>query len=233
MKRLRALFVSSSAGQLYNEAYLCLSVVATTVALKNLIMRYVHLYMEANPNPASMKFVANFFLVPEGLDFHYENAEEAEDSPLAKYLFAMEFVDKVFIMSNFVTVTKKDEFDWDDISRLIRDDIQNFLAQGGEAINPESLAQTVQVNQELTQQEETEVIVKIKAILEEYIRPAVEGDGGAINFHSFAADSGLVKVQLRGSCSGCPSSTVTLKAGIDNLLKRMVPEVQMVEAEGV
>ena len=72
-------------------------------------MRYVHLYMEANPNPASMKFVANFFLVPEGLDFHYENAEEAEDSPLAKYLFAMEFVDKVFIMSNFVTVTKKNK----------------------------------------------------------------------------------------------------------------------------
>lgn len=196
-------------------------------------MRYVHLYMEANPNPASMKFVANFFLVPEGLDFHYESAEEAADSPLARYLFGMEFVDKVFIMSNFVTVTKKEEYDWDDISRLVRDDIQNFLAQGGEAVSSEVLSAKVEVQQELSEEEETEVITKIKAILDEYIRPAVEGDGGAINFHSFAPDSGTVKVQLRGSCSGCPSSTVTLKAGIENLLKRMVPEVHTVEAEGV
>jgi Fe-S cluster biogenesis protein NfuA len=196
-------------------------------------MRYVNIYMEANPNPASMKFVANFFLVPEGLDFQYDTVDQAADSPLAKYLFGMEFVDKVFIMNNFVTVTKKEEYDWDDISRLIRDDIQSFLAQGGAAVEQEVLAKTFAPITELTEQEETEVITKIKAILEEYIRPAVESDGGAINFHSFVPDTGLVKVQLRGSCSGCPSSTVTLKSGIENLLKRMVPEVQTVEAEGV
>ncbi len=196
-------------------------------------MRYVHIYMEANPNPASMKFVANFFLAPEGYDFHYESAEQATDSPLARYLFGMDFVDKVFIMSNFVTVTKKEEYSWDDIGRLLRDDIQNFLAQGGEALEVAAVNAKLQADHELTPQEETEVITKIKEILDEYIRPAVEGDGGAINFHSFAPESGTVRVQLRGSCSGCPSSTVTLKAGIENLLKRMVPEVQTVEAEGV
>jgi len=190
--------------------------------------------MEANPNPASMKFVANFFLVPEGLDFQFDTAAQTTDSPLAKYLFGMEFVDKVFIMNNFVTVTKKEEYDWDDISRLIKEDIQNFLAQDGQAVSPDALQKlAASAIPELTEQEETEVIIKIKAILDEYIKPAVESDGGAINFHSFVPESGLVKVQLRGSCSGCPSSTVTLKSGIENLLKRMVPEVQTVEAEGI
>ena len=195
-------------------------------------MRYVHLYMEANPNPASMKFVVNFFLAPEGRDFHYNLAEDAADSPLAQMLFGLGMVDKVFIMSNFVTVTKKEEYTWDDIQRIVRDAIQEFLVQDGEALDLDRIAPGGVV-QELTAEEETEVVSKIKAILDEYIRPAVEGDGGAINFHSFAPDSGTVKVELRGSCSGCPSSTVTLKSGIENLLKRMVPEVQVVEAEGV
>lgn len=190
--------------------------------------RYIHIYMEANPNPASLKFVANHFLLPDGADHYYESADQAGDSPLAQMLFGLPFVDKVFIMSNFVTVTKKDEYDWNEIGKVVREALQDYLAQGKVVMNS-----TPEAASFAPSESDTETVAKIKGILDEYIRPAVESDGGAINFHSFNEESGLVKVQLRGSCSGCPSSTVTLKAGIENLLTRMVPQVKTVEAEGV
>ena len=195
--------------------------------------RYVHIYMEANPNPASLKFVANFFLAPEGRDFQYDNLEQAVGhSPLAEMIFGFDFVERVFIMSNFVTVTKKAEYEWDDVSRLLRQTIQDYLAQNKPALTlaaPAPLPEGATVYAE----EDSDTVRQIKEVLDEYIRPAVESDGGAINFASFAPATGTVKVELRGSCSGCPSSTVTLKQGIENLLKRMVPEVQLVEAQGM
>ena len=186
--------------------------------------RLVNLYMEANPNPNSMKFVANFMLLPDGVSLDFPSAEEASNSPLAQELFKLPFVERVFFMSNFVTVTKKGDLDWLEIRDEIKEIIKNYLEAGNLVVK--ELEDNNQINEN-----DSESVKKIKGILDEYIRPAVESDGGAITFHSF--ENGVLKVLLQGSCSGCPSSTVTLKAGIENLMKRMLPEVQSVEAQGV
>jgi len=183
----------------------------------------IHIYLESNPNPNSLKFVVNEMLIPEGISFDFPTAQSAVKAPLAAELFTYPFVDRVFYMSNFITVTKKEDVEWLEIQNTLKNHIKNFLESGRyiiEADEPEAYSG-----------EETETIKKIKTILDEYIRPAVEQDGGAITFHSF--NDGVVRVKLQGSCSGCPSSTITLKAGIENLFKRMMPdEVQSVEALG-
>lgn len=191
---------------------------------KNIDKKVVNLYMESNPNPNSLKFVANFMLLPDGVSYDFPNEASAKDAPLANELFKYDFVDRVFYMSNFITVTKKEEFEWAEIKDQIKEHIQVFLESGQPIIKD-----TVQ--DEVFDENDSETVKKIKGILDEYIRPAVEQDGGAISFHSY--QDGVVKVLLQGSCSGCPSSTVTLKAGIENLLKRMLPEIKSVEAEGV
>lgn len=189
--------------------------------------RYVNLYLEANPNPNSLKFVANFMLLPEGESFDFPDAASAEGSPLARQLFAFDFVERVFFMSNFVTVTKKDDVEWIEIQDKLKQTIQQYLEEGRLVVLQEAASTAQQLNEN-----DTEIEKQIKGILDEYIRPAVESDGGAIQFHSF--QDGVVKVLLQGSCSGCPSSTVTLKAGIENLLKRMLPnDIKSVEAQGV
>lgn len=186
------------------------------------VPRNIHIYLESNPNPNSLKFVVNEMLIPEGLSFDFPDIESTENAPLAKELFSYPFVDRVFYMSNFITVTKKESVEWLEVQNIIKDHIRKFLESGKFIIE-------VDESQSMPAQEETETVKKIKTILEEYIRPAVEQDGGAITFHSF--HDGIVKVRLQGSCSGCPSSMVTLKAGIENLFKRMMPdEVQAVEA---
>ena len=187
--------------------------------------RPINIYLEANPNPNSLKFVFDFMLMPEGENLDYPSLSEAEDSPLAQALFGFPYVTRVFFMSNFITITKKAEIEWAEVRDEIRQFLKGYFEKGGIIANPKALEKAVPVGNE------PEVEIKIKSILEEYIRPAVEQDGGAIQFHSF--DEGRVKVLLQGSCSGCPSSTITLKAGIENLLKRMVPEVKEVVAEGV
>ncbi len=187
--------------------------------------RPVHLYMEANPNPNSLKFVANFMLVEDGVNFDFPDAERAQASQLAQELFNFAAVQRVFIASNFVTVTKSEEVEWPEIQTIIRDHIKQYLEAGKKAV------QVVLDKDPLFDENDSEIVKKIKGILDEYIRPAVEQDGGAIVFHSF--HDGVVKVLLQGSCSGCPSSTITLKAGIQNLLTRMLPEVKEVQAEGI
>lgn len=182
----------------------------------------IHIYLESNPNPNSLKFVVNEMLIPEGLSYDFPNAESAGNAPLAQELFEYPFVDRVFYASNFVTVTKKGDVEWLEIQNTIKNHIQKFLEMGKFIID-------VKEEESLSAEEETEVVKKIKTILDEYIRPAVEQDGGAITYHSF--NNGIVKVKLQGSCSGCPSSMVTLKAGIENLFQRMMPgEVNSVEA---
>lgn len=184
----------------------------------------VHIYLESNPNPNSLKFVVNEMLVPEAMSFDFPDAESTGISPLAKELFSFPFVDRVFFASNFITVTKKEDVEWLEIQSTLKEYIKKYL-EAGKFI--------IEVNEEApaSSEEETETIKKIKTILDEYIRPAVEQDGGAITYHSF--NDGIVKVRLQGSCSGCPSSMVTLKAGIENLFTRMMPgEVKAVEALG-
>jgi Fe-S cluster biogenesis protein NfuA len=179
----------------------------------------VTIYAEATPNPESMKFVASkMLLANDSADFR--TAESAESSPLAKALFEMAFVKGVFIMNNFVSITKNSEYEWFDLIPDLRQFFQEWIEDGKEIVSPKA---------ELSPEQETEIERKIRQLLEDHVRPAVEMDGGAIDFKSF--QNGVVTVQMKGSCSGCPSSTMTLKAGIENLLKRMVPEVQAVEAE--
>ena len=184
----------------------------------------IHIYLESNPNPNSLKFVVNEMLIPEGMSFDFENPEKAADAPLAQELFMYPFVDRVFYMSNFITVTKKADVEWLEIQHVLKDHIRKFLESGKLILDIK--------NEEVTEEgEETDTVKKIKSILDEYIRPAVEQDGGAISFHSFT--DGMLKVVLQGSCSGCPSSTITLKAGIENLFKKMMPDdVKEVEAIG-
>ena len=182
----------------------------------------VHIYLESNPNPNSLKFVANEMLVPETMSFDFPDAESTAISPLAKELFAFPFVDRVFFASNFVTVTKKGDVEWLEVQNTLKDFIKKYLEAGKFIIEVNDAS-------DLPVEEETDAIKKIKTILDEYIRPAVEQDGGAITYHSF--QDGVVKVKLQGSCSGCPSSMITLKAGIENLFTRMMPgEVKSVEA---
>lgn len=189
-----------------------------TAAPKN-----IHIYLESNPNPNSLKFVVNEILIPDGMSFDFADPIKAGEAPLAQELFMYPFVDRVFYASNFITVTKKADVEWMEIQQVLKEHIRQFLESGKlilDAKSPEVIDAV----------EETESVKKIKAILDEYIRPAVEQDGGAISFHSFA--DGILKVALQGSCSGCPSSTITLKAGIENLFKNMMPEVKQVEALG-
>ena len=176
----------------------------------------ISIYLESNPNPNSLKFVVNEMLVPEGMSFDFPDPETAKDAPLAQELFMYPFVDRIFYMSNFVTVTKKGDVEWIEVQSIIRDHIQKFLESGKLILDQKE-------EPALAPEEETDTIRQIKSILDEYIRPAVEQDGGAITYHSFK--DGIVTVRLQGSCSGCPSSTVTLKAGIENLFTRMMPDV--------
>jgi len=180
----------------------------------------VNIYAEATPNPETMKFVANRMILPnDSADF--QNREAATRSPLAQTLFEKPYTNAVFIMNNFVTVSKVSTYEWDAIIPELREFFKDYLEADKPILNP--------VEEKLTDEEESEAVSKIKELLDAHVKPAVEMDGGAITFKSF--EEGVVKVVLKGACSGCPSSTITLKAGIENLLKRMVPEVEAVEAE--
>ena len=189
------------------------------------------IYTESTPNPNSMKFVLNFELAPDGSSFDYATPSDAivegKNSPLAVALFGFDFVQRVFISSNFITVTKDDETKWEDELFGMKQFLKQFFEDKKEVF----AKTTIDAYEGANGEQDSETVIKIKAVLDQYVRPAVESDGGAINFHSF--HDGTVTVLLQGSCSGCPSSTITLKQGIENLLTRMVPEVKEVLAEGV
>ncbi|CAA9326907.1 MAG: NifU domain protein [uncultured Cytophagales bacterium] len=191
--------------------------------------KYVNLYTEANPNPNSMKFVLNYLIVPDNTSFDFPDAGSAAGSPLATALFEnFHYVKRVFFMNNFLTVTKAEEVSWE----AVLGELKTFIRAYMEADQPIFTTEKIdELKHEANGEQDDEMVQRIKHLLDEYVRPAVESDGGAINFHSY--NEGVVKVLLQGSCSGCPSSTLTLKAGIENLLKRMIPEVKEVVAEGV
>ncbi len=187
------------------------------------IRKAVEVYTEMTPNPETMKFVTDTVLYQGVADFPDE--ESAKGSPLASELFGFPFVKGVFVMNNFVTVTKTPDADWIEIMPTLRQFIKRFLEEGKAVVAPD-----YQPPQQ-TAHSEQEVVTKIKEILDQYVKPAVEMDGGAIQFKSY--HDGVVELMLQGSCSGCPSSMITLKAGIEGLLKRMVPEVKEVVAEAM
>lgn len=178
------------------------------------------------PNPETMKFVANKLLYPgKSIDFPEESV--AGPSPLAKELFAFPFIRSVFIASNFVTLSKTPETNWDDVIPSVRQFLKEYLEDGRAVINEDQVVTPKDTN--TVSADDTDVVVRIKELLENYVKPAVEMDGGAISFKGF--DNGTVTLMLQGSCSGCPSSMITLKTGIEGMMKRMIPEVKEVVAE--
>lgn len=197
------------------------------------MQRPVMIYTELSPNPNSMKFVLNFEIAPDGLSFDYphiaETMLEGKASPLATDLFQFPFVQRIFIAQNFITVSKDEQTEWEDVVYDVKKFLKIFFEENHAVFAPK----TVEKNTLIVDTNDTPVVAKIKSLLDQYVRPAVESDGGAINFASFDEGTGQVKVYLQGSCSGCPSSTITLKEGIQRLLTNMIPEVKEVVAEGV
>ncbi len=188
----------------------------------------VSIYSEMTPNPDTLKFVANKLLFPQD-SVEFTSEETAKQlSPLAFELFSFPFVKGVFIASNFVTITKDKATEWNDVMGTIRDFLKDYLESGKEVIDVERV-EADRAERANSQVDEGEIVPKIKEILENYVKPAVEMDGGAIQFKSF--EDGVVTLILQGACSGCPSSTITLKAGIEGMMKRLIPEVREVVAE--
>jgi Fe-S cluster biogenesis protein NfuA len=187
----------------------------------------VSIYTEMTPNPETMKFVANKLLYP-GRSIDFPEEKDAKPSPLAQELFSFPFVRGVFIASNFVTLTKTPETEWTEVIPTIRQFLKTYLEEGKEVII-EDLIPEKQNDGNVISGDDTDVVKRIKEMLENYVKPAVEMDGGAISFIGY--DDGIVKLALQGSCSGCPSSMITLKSGIEGMMKRMIPEVKEVIAE--
>ncbi|MBK9256024.1 MAG: NifU family protein [Saprospiraceae bacterium] len=192
----------------------------------------VMLYTEQTPNPETLKFVTNKMLYKGTADFK-DQAFAEEWSELAKALFQFPYVRGVYICNNFVTVTKEFNYAWEDIMLQLKEFIKAYVSEEKSIINEgfeEAVAKIEADNSEITYTgDEVELVKKIKDLIDTYVKPAVEMDGGNIEFKSF--QQGIVTVVLQGSCSGCPSSTVTLKSGIEGMLKRMVPEVKEVVSE--
>ncbi|MGB1039330.1 MAG: NifU family protein [Flavobacteriales bacterium] len=197
----------------------------------------ITIYSEMTPNPNTMKFVANKMLVEEDVVAEYLNKEEAKNSsPVAEALFAFPFVKGVFIARNFITVSKSEAVEWEDITLELRMFVSDFLKENPVVVTtlpePKSTAsenETVVEKPVFEPKITSEIDQKIVDLLDEFVRPAVENDGGAIHFKSF--EEGVVTVILKGSCSGCPSSTQTLKGGVEQLLRSYLPEVKEVIAE--
>jgi len=187
----------------------------------------ISIYTEMTPNPETMKFVANKLLYP-GKSIDFPDTESAKPSPLAVELFGFPFIKSVFIASNFVTLTKTSDTDWDDVIPAIRQFLKEYLEEGKPVINEEEVV-LVKSEGNTIDADDDDVVKRIKELLENYVKPAVEMDGGAIQFKSY--HEGTVNLMLQGSCSGCPSSMITLKAGIEGMMKRMIPEVKEVVAE--
>jgi len=191
----------------------------------------VTVYSEITPNPSTMKFVANKYILPSGESANFTNQSQTIGySPLAEELFKFPFVDGVFLAANFVTVTKTDNVSWDFITMQLRDFVREWIAECKEILlkSQDPVMEEEEPSVEVPKVEESEYDEKIIALLDQYVRPAVENDGGAIDYVGYS--EGKVIVKMKGSCAGCPSSTATLKGGIETLLKQHLPNVQEVVA---
>jgi Fe-S cluster biogenesis protein NfuA len=182
----------------------------------------ITVYGETTPNPSALKFVVSKMLTRSAVEF--KNIDQTASSPLAKELFKFPFVKEIFIDENYISVTKYDINNWDEITLELRSFIKQFIENGGTVLEEnfvqETLVEETKKTEEFDNLDSTSQ--KIINILEEYVKPAVAADGGNIAFESFDEENKVVKVILQGACSGCPSSTFTLKSGIEGLLKSML-----------
>lgn len=191
----------------------------------------ITVYAESTPNPSAIKFVANKKLVTSVHEF--TSIDEATASPMATELFHFPFVKSVFFDENYISITKYEIADWNDITMELREFIRNYIENGKDIILADASKQTRKTSEQLDESFDNldDVSKEIVNILEEYVKPAVASDGGNIQFMSYETNTKTVKVILQGACSGCPSSTFTLKNGIENMLKEMLPgKVNTVEA---
>ena len=211
------------------EAYLNKGGAITTEKSKT--KEAVTVYAESTPNPNVLKFVANKNLVSAAFEFN--SIEDAKLSPFATALFQFPFIKSIFLDVNYISITKFDVIEWGEITLELRTFIKNYIEEKKEMVAnnaSEHLEKTsAQLDQSYDKLDNTSK--EIINILEQYIRPAVASDGGNIVFKSYDPESKIVKVILQGACSGCPSSTFTLKNGIENMLKEMMgPKIESVEA---
>ena len=201
------------------ENYLNSGLKAVDEPKKN-IKNSISIYSESTPNPSVMKFVSNKILIDTNVEFN--NIDEASEMKFAKELFQFPFVKSVYIDRNYISITKYDISEWGEITAQLRSFIIDFLSKN-ELEYKKSKSQKISKRDEISKQ--------IISILDEYIKPAVSSDGGNIVFDSYDPKEKIVKVILQGACSGCPSSTITLKNGIENILKEMMSnKVDRVEA---
>ena len=177
----------------------------------------MYIQTEQTPNPATLKFLPGRSVLAEGTA-DFPNAESAAGSPLAQRLFAVDGVAGVFLGSDFVTVTKTDPADWLALKPLVLHALMDHFLSGAPALEDAAALHTG-----ARSEDDDEIVAQIKELIETRVRPAVAADGGDITFQGF--ENGVVYLNMRGSCSGCPSSTLTLKAGIENMLRHYVPEV--------
>ncbi len=182
---------------------------------------------ESTPNPATLKFLPGQKVLDVGTA-DFPSADSAERSPLASRVFAVQGVAGVFLGNDFVTVTKSDDVEWDHIKPSILGAVMEHFQSGQPAIDDGAQAASVHTEQD---GEDSEVVNQIKELLDSRVRPAVAQDGGDITFHGF--DRGIVYLHMKGACAGCPSSTITLKMGIENLLRHYIPEVTEVRPVAV
>jgi len=182
----------------------------------------VTVYGETTPNPGVLKFVANKSLTKTAVEF--KNIDEAKPSPLAIELFKLPYVKEVFIDENYVSITKFDSYSWDEITIEVRTFIKQFIENGGTVIDESLIVETKAHEQQQDQYFDNLDVTsqQIINILEEYVKPAVQSDGGNITFENYDDETKRVTVTLKGACSGCPSSTFTLKNGIENMLRQML-----------
>jgi Fe-S cluster biogenesis protein NfuA len=195
--------------------------------------RPVLLYTEQTPNPESLKFVTNRMLYNGTAEFKEEDFAR-EWSELAAALYDFPYVKKVYIANNYVTLTKEFNYSWDDVMLKLKEFLKNYLTEDKPIIKEGLAEELARLEAERGEsyeysEDDAEAVKQIKELIDTYVKPAVEMDGGNIEFKSF--NEGIVTVIMQGSCSGCPSSTVTLKSGIESMLKRMMPQVKEVVQE--
>lgn len=203
------------------------SLMASPFMARGGALRSMFIQTESTPNPQSVKFLPGRAVLDDrfttGVDFT-PTSEEVRRSPLAKKLFQIDGVSRVFFGKDFISITKLEDEDWDALNAEIFATIMDFFASGEEVMSNEPV-----ITDTTILPDDDEVVAMIKELLEQRIRPSVQDDGGDIFYKGFDEKTGMVSVQLAGSCAGCPSSSVTLKHGVENMLKHYIPEVRGIE----
>ena len=183
----------------------------------------IQVYAESTPNPNVTKFVSNKMLTRQLIEV--SKGEDISEIPIAKELFAFDYVKEIFISENYISITKDENIDWFEVTTEIRGFVREYLQKEGEIVTENYISKTVKVQEEVAQSNTklNSISKEIIAVLDEYIKPAVTADGGNIMFKSYDEETKICSVELQGACSGCPSATITLKNGIETTLKQLLP----------